>query len=97
MSETVKVEVDLDLDPKLAKEKLDTFKKSVQNEAIPVKLDLDNAKGDALKLKNILSDAFKLDSKTLGNLKQVEDSLKQINKLIKSHFAGVIFLLAIYF
>ena len=56
MSETVKVEVDLDLDPKLAKEKLDTFKKSVQNEAIPVKLDLDNAKGDALKLKNITKD-----------------------------------------
>ena len=84
MSETVKVEVDLDLDPKLAKEKLDTFKKSVQNEAIPVKLDLDNAKGDALKLKGILSDAFKLDGQTLGNLKQVEDSLKQINKLIKS-------------
>ena len=84
MAETVKVEVDLDLNPKLAKEKLDDFKKSVKDEKIPVKLDLDNVKGDALKLKNVLSDAFKLDNSTLGNLKQIEDSLKQINKLIKS-------------
>ena len=58
LAETVKVEVDLDLNPKLAKEKLDDFKKSVKDEKIPVKLDLDNVKGDALKLKNVLSDAF---------------------------------------
>ena len=83
MSE-IKINVDLDLETKKAKSQLDDFKKSVKDEKIPVKLDIDKAKQDANNLKNVLSDAFKLDSNTIGNLKQVESALKQINKLIKS-------------
>lgn len=83
MSE-IKINVDLDLDTKKAKDQLDSFKKSTSNEKIPVRLDIDKAKQDANSLKNVLSDAFKLDSNTIGNLKQVESALKQINKLIKS-------------
>lgn len=83
MSE-IKINVDLDLSTEKAKEQLDSFKKSTKDEKIPVKLDIDKAKQDAIELKNVLSNAFKLDSNTIGNLKKVEDALKQINKLIKS-------------
>ena len=83
MSE-IKINVDLDLDSKKAKGQLDDFKKSIKDEKIPIRLDIDKAKQDANSLKNVLSDAFKLDSNTVGNLKQVENSLKEINKLIKS-------------
>ena len=83
MSE-IKINVDLDLETKKAKEQLDSFKKSVKNEDIPVRLDLSKIKQDANSLKNVLTDAFKLDANALGNLKQVENSLKQINKLIKT-------------
>lgn len=82
MSE-VKINVDLDLDTKLAKGQLDDFKKIVEKDKIPVKLDIENVKGEAVALKNVLSDAFKMDNATLGNLKQVENSLKEINKLLK--------------
>ena len=83
MSE-IKINVDLDLKTKKAKDQLDSFKKSVEGEDIPVKLNLNKVKEDANNLKNILENAFKLDTNTLGNLKQVENSLKQINKLIKT-------------
>ena len=83
MSE-IKINVDLDLDTKKAKDQLESFKKSTSDEKIPVRLDIDKAKQDANSLKNVLSDAFNLDSDTIGNLKQVEKTLKQINKLIKS-------------
>ena len=83
MSE-IKINVDLDLSTEKAKEQLDSFKKSTKDEKIPVKLDVDKAKQDAIELKNVLSNAFKLDSNTIGNLKKVEDALKQINKLIKN-------------
>ena len=83
MSE-IKINVDLDLSTGKAKEQLDSFKKSTKDEKIPVKLDIDKAKQDAIELKNVLSNAFKLDSNTIGNLKKVEDALKQINKLIKN-------------
>ena len=83
MSE-IKINVDLDLDSKKAKSQLADFEKSVKNKEIPIRLDIDKAKKDANDLKNVLSDAFKLDSNTIGNLKQVENSLKQINKLIKT-------------
>ncbi|MGL4802043.1 MAG: phage tail tape measure protein, partial [Cetobacterium sp.] len=83
MSE-IEIKVDLDLDSKKAKEKLNDFKQLAEKEDIKVKLDLDNAKSEALQLKNVLSDAFKLDKATLGNLKQVESSLKEINKLLKA-------------
>ena len=81
MSE-IKINVDLDLETKKAKSQLDDFKISVKDEKIPVRLDIDKAKQDANSLKNVLSDAFKLDSNTMGNLKQVESALKQINKLM---------------
>ena len=81
MSE-IKINVDLDLSTEKAKEQLDSFKKSTKDEKIPVKLDIDKAKQDAIELKNVLSNAFKLDSNTIGNLKKVEDALKQINKFI---------------
>lgn len=83
MSE-IEIKVDLGLDTDKAKGQLNDFKKIVKDDKIPVRLDLDNVKGDALALKNVLADAFKLDSKTLGNLKQVEQSLKQINTLLKN-------------
>ena len=76
MAETVKVEVDLDLNPKLAKEKLDTFKKSVQNEAIPVKLDLDNAKGDALYKLNRFNEALKTYDQCISYENKIEDDLE---------------------
>ena len=53
MSE-IKINVDLDLETKKAKEQLDSFKKSVEGEDIPVKLNLNKVKEDANNLKNIL-------------------------------------------
>ena len=83
MSE-IKINVNLDLETEKAKEQLENFKKSAKDEKIPIRLDIDKAKQDTNNLKNILSNAFNLDSNTVGNLKQVESTLKQINKLIKS-------------
>ena len=83
MSE-IKINVDLDLETKKAKDQLDNFKKSVKDTKIPVELDISKVKQDAHGLKNILSDAFKIDSKTIGDLEQIGNALKQINKLIKN-------------
>lgn len=82
MSE-IEIKVDLDLDPKKAKTKLDDFKQLAEKEGVEVKLDLKGVKEETKQLKNVLANAFKIDNKTLGDLKQVEKSLKQINELIK--------------
>ena len=52
MSE-IKINVDLDLETKKAKDQLDNFKKSVKDTKIPVELDISKVKQDAHGLKNI--------------------------------------------
>ncbi|MGL5764736.1 MAG: hypothetical protein ACRCX8_03750, partial [Sarcina sp.] len=83
MSE-VKVNIDLDLDTQKAKGQLDEFKNKVKDDKVPIKLDIENVKEEALSLKRAISNAFKLDDGTLGNLKQVESTIKQINVLLKN-------------
>ncbi|MGL4453548.1 MAG: hypothetical protein ACRDDY_19635, partial [Clostridium sp.] len=65
MSE-VKVNIDLDLDTQKAKSQLDEFKNKVKDDKVPIKLDIENVKEEALSLKRAISNAFKLDDGTLG-------------------------------
>jgi TP901 family phage tail tape measure protein len=80
----IEIRANLGLDTEKAETQISEFRNKVKEEKISVKLDIDNVKGDAYSLKNILADAFKLDGTSLSDLKQVENTLKQINTLIKN-------------
>ena len=84
-----KIKTHVDVDDKQAKEKIKGLKQLGEKEKINLKVDIEKINlhklnAQAKQLQGAFNKAFKFDKKAISNLKSLENTIKEINKLSKS-------------
>ena len=93
MAEEFKIKTKVDLDDSEARAKLIKLKNEGNDTPLKLKVkleDLSKFENQMKQLKGLMNKAFKMDEKSLSNLKQLESTLKEINKLSKKTQNGIL-------
>ena len=93
MAEEFKIKTKVDLDDSEARAKLIKLKNEGNDTPLKLKVkleDLSKFENQMKQLKGLMNKAFKMDGKSLSNLKQLESTLKEINKLSKKTQNGIL-------
>lgn len=93
MAEEFRIKTKVDLDDSEARAKLIKLKNEGNDTPLKLKVkleDLSKFENQMKQLKGLMNKAFKMDEKSLSNLKQLESALKEINKLSKKTQNGIL-------